>query len=214
MGPDEFIPIAERTGLIVPLGRALLRTALSSMAAAGWPQDTNMHVNMSRRELQQPNLVRDVERLLVEHAVDPQRLVIEITETAAEVDSERMVATLNGLSNLGVRLALDDFGAGVTALSNLWSFPLDIVKLDRSLISSLDPCGGSGDTRAQIQSLIDLCHAHGLVVTAEGVEQADQVATLRDLGCDYAQGYHFGRPVPDLPRQARAAPPVEVREGR
>jgi diguanylate cyclase (GGDEF)-like protein len=192
--PDEFIGLAERTGLIVRLGGVLLRQAVHCLTAVD-EATLKVHVNMSRRELQQPDLVREVKRLLGETGVDPTRLLIEVTETSVADDPKRMIATLHRLSDLGIRIALDDFGAGATALSNLWHFPLDIVKLDRSLIA---PLLGPGDRvrthETRVQAIIDLCHAHDLVVTAEGVEHPEQADALRTFGCDYAQGWYFGRP--------------------
>jgi diguanylate cyclase (GGDEF)-like protein len=199
VSPSEFIGLAERTGLIVQLGRTLLDKALRRLAIEDGRTRTNIHVNMSRRELHQPDLVRVVRQLLEESGLEPRRLVLEVTETSVAVDPKRMVATLHELSELGVRLALDDFGAGATSLSNLWHFPLDIVKLDLSLIAPLRAPGLIGRTAEnRVHAIIDLCHAHDLVVTSEGVEHIEQVDVLRHLGCDYAQGWYFGRPQPTM----------------
>ena len=194
IAPAEFIGIAERTGLIVPLGRHLLERSIVEASSATWPADANVHVNMSRRELQQPDLSREIAGLLDTHGLDARRLVVEVTETAAEVDTLRMIETLSGLSSLGVRVALDDFGVGVTSLSNLANYPLNIVKLDRSLVTALDPEVGHPRSSDRVRAIVELCHAHGLTVTAEGVETREQADSLRSLGCDFAQGYLFGRP--------------------
>ena len=197
VAPMEFIELADRTGLIVPLGRSLQAKALRALAQTGAASTANVHVNVSRRELHQPDLVRSVKQLVGEVGLDPRRLVLEVTETSVAVDAKRMITTLHELADFGVRLALDDFGSGVTALSNLWQFPLDIVKLDISLVAPLaNPTAHGHDGEARVGAMIDLCHAHDLVVTAEGVEHPQQADVLRRLGCDYAQGWYFGRPSP------------------
>lgn len=200
VSPTEFIGVAERIGLITTLGRTLLSTALNTLATStGTARRVNLHVNVSRRELHQPDLVRAVSEALQHTGVDPTQLVLEVTETAVALDSRRLISTLHQIADLGVRIALDDFGAGATALSNLWQFPLDIVKLDISLISKLLMPGPVGGTEtARMKAIIELCHAHDLVVTAEGVENPEQATVLRQLGCDYAQGWLYGRPNPDL----------------
>jgi diguanylate cyclase (GGDEF)-like protein len=193
--PDEFIPLAERTGLIVGLGRALLQEALSRFAAADAPATAHVHVNMSRIELHQPDLVSVVKGMLAKSGLDPRRVVIEVTETSVAVDPARMTETLRRLADLGMRIALDDFGAGVTALSNLWSFPLDAVKLDQSLLAGFDDGSPEGRVaEARVKAVIDLCHTQGLVVIAEGVEHPLQAAARHRLGCDFGQGWFFGRP--------------------
>ena len=206
VSPDEFIGLAEQTGLIVRLGQVLLGQAMHRLAGCSDPE-LKIHVNMSRRELQHPDLVRRTKQLLRDTDLDPTRLVIEVTETSVAVDSRQMIATLHHLSDLGVRIALDDFGAGATALSNLWHFPLDIVKLDRSLVAPLvGPASRVRSHGARVQAIIDLCHAHDLVVTAEGVEHPEQADVLRTFGCDYAQGWYFGRPNASLgPTQTHRA---------
>jgi len=199
ISPNEFIGLAERTGLIVPLGRSLLSKALRCRAESGRGSSANVHVNVSRRELHQPDFVRAIRELVSGVGIDPRRLVLEVTETSVAVDAKRMIKTLHELADFGIRLALDDFGSGVTALSNLWQFPLDIVKLDMSLVAPLaDPRVNGRDGEARLRAIVDLCHAHDLVVTAEGVEHPQQADTLRRLGCDYAQGWYFGRPSPSM----------------
>jgi diguanylate cyclase (GGDEF)-like protein len=193
--PDEFIPLAERTGLIVGLGRVLLEEALVRFAAADAPSTAHVHINMSRIELHQPDLVAVVKRLLAKSGLDPRRVVIEVTETSVAVDPVRMTDTLRRLADLGMRIALDDFGAGVTALSNLWNFPLDAVKLDQALLAQFDAASPERMVaEARVKAVIDLCHTQGLVVIAEGVEHPEQAAALHRLGCDFGQGWYFGRP--------------------
>jgi len=197
--PDVFIPLAEETGLIVPLGRRLIENALRVLANQHNGTAPNMHINVSRRELHQPDIVSAIKRLVRSAAVDPHLVVLEVTETSVAVEPKRMIATLEELSAFGVRIALDDFGAGATSLSNLWQFPLDIVKLDLSLIATLHAPGTVGGHRkSRVRALIDLCREHDLVVIAEGVEHPDQADALRAVGCDYAQGWYFGRPTSTL----------------
>lgn len=196
VSPSVFVPLAEETGLIVPLGRSLMEIALRVLADQTGDM-TNMHVNISRRELHQPDVVRSIKHLIMTTGVDPHRVVLEVTESSVAVEPQRMISMLRDLADFGVRIALDDFGAGVTSLSNLWQFPLDIVKLDLSLISPLqNPDATAGHRAARVKAIIDLCHEHDLVVTAEGVEHPEQARILHELGCDYAQGWYFGRPHP------------------
>ena len=213
LSPDEFIPLAERTGLIVGLGRLLLEEALLRFAAADAPATAHVHINMSRIELHQPDLVAVVKRLLATSGLDPRRVVIEVTETSVAVDPSRMTDTLRRLADLGMRIALDDFGAGVTALSNLWNFPLDAVKLDQSLLAHFDPGSPEGRmAEARVKAVIDLCHTQGLVVIAEGVEHPEQAAALHRLGCDFGQGWYFGRPMRPISEAVeKTASPLEAR---
>lgn len=197
VGPGAFIPLAERTGLIVPLGRRLMELGLRALADSDI--DTPLSINMSRRELQQPDVVRSVRQLVTTSAVDPRRLTIEVTETSMSADPKSIVTMMKELVEFGIRIALDDFGVGATSLNNLWSFPLHMVKLDRSLVIALLAPGLEGRrNHATVKALIDLCHEHDLVVTAEGVEHPDQASILTALGCDYGQGWLFGRPEPTL----------------
>lgn len=187
IAPGEFIPLTEEIGLIVPIGCWVLEQAVAQLTC--WPAPIRMAVNVSPRQLDE-DLVRTVANLLREHRVEPGRLILEITESAVLEPAFRPIVT--GLRALGVALALDDFGAGFSSLGSLHRFPLDVVKLDRTLTAAL------GDDRAiaVVTSAIGLGGALGLDVIAEGVETHQQLQTLRAIGCPLGQGFLFARPVP------------------
>jgi len=192
--PSEFLPLAETTGLIKPLTRYVLREALlhcRRLDAAGSPLDVS--VNLSTRNLSESDLVEDVRVLLASTDVEPSRLTLEITESAVMSDPEGTRHVLERLGDLGVRLALDDFGAGYTSLSQLAQLPIHELKIDRSFVAGLltDAHG-----RAIVCSILELSHDLGLEVVAEGVETWDVLVELRDLGCDLVQGFFFSRPLP------------------
>jgi len=150
-------------------------------------------VNLSPRQLQQPDLVESVARVLRETGADPAALVLEITESALLDDSEATLAALTGLHNLGLRLAIDDFGTGYSALSYLQRFPISVLKIDRSFIQGM---ARSGERSALVRAILALGQALGLNVVAEGIETNEQREQLQALGCDLGQGYLFARPVP------------------
>jgi len=196
VGPSEFIPLAEETGLIVPLGLWVLREACLRMHAwrdvlpAGSPPV--MSVNLSGRQLAHPDLVEDVARTLRETGLDPRRLRLEITESVAMGDAEAAIAVLGRLKGLGLRLSLDDFGTGYSSLSYLHRFPLDTLKVDRSFVGRID---GDGGETGIVRAIVALAHGLGMEVIAEGVETEGQAVLLRKLGCQYGQGYYFSRPL-------------------
>jgi diguanylate cyclase (GGDEF)-like protein len=183
--PDTFIPVAERTGLIVPLGRWVLRTALAQLTA--WPTLANLNINISVRDLREPRFAATVAALLDEHGITGDRLTLEITESMAATPHE-CVETLADLRALGVRVALDDFGTGQSTLTMLQDCPVDELKLDRSFTQAARGALAAG--------VLQLAQAMGLRIVAEGVETPEQRDRLRDLGYTVAQGYHFARPVP------------------
>jgi diguanylate cyclase (GGDEF)-like protein/PAS domain S-box-containing protein len=197
VAPIDFIPVAESTGLIVELGRQVLEQACRDVAAwrqAGRVDDAfDVSVNLSARQLLDPDLVADVLVALDGSGLPSSNLVLEVTESVLIDDLEASVVRLHTLKHLGVRLAIDDFGTGYSSLSYLQTLPVDVVKIDKSFIDRLED-GPEG--RAVVSSIIELVHALGLTSTAEGVEKRGQLDVLRQLGCDTVQGYHFARPMP------------------
>jgi diguanylate cyclase (GGDEF)-like protein/PAS domain S-box-containing protein len=206
--PLDFIPLAEQTGLIVPIGRFVLREACRQMSA--WHRDYAPHppmtvsVNLSARELDEPGLVGSVREALEEAQLDPAHLVLEITESLLLVDLPTTVGTLLELRALGVRLAVDDFGTGYSSLSYLENLPVDILKIDKSFVDRIADLApgtrGQDDGGAQrsvmVSAISQLGHALSLQIVAEGIERPQQVSTLRGLNCQYGQGFYFARPLP------------------
>ena len=195
--PADFIALAEETGLIVPLGRWALREACRQTRVwnAGRPAADRLtvSVNLSARQFREPALAHDIEAALSDSGLAPDLLTIEVTETAAMDDAEVTTATLTALERVGVSISIDDFGTGYSSLAYLRRFPVDTLKIDRSFISGL---GSEGGDLAIVAAIIELAHALGVGVVAEGVESAAQLACLRELGCDYAQGFLFAPPLP------------------
>jgi diguanylate cyclase (GGDEF)-like protein len=206
ISPDSFIPIAEDTGLIVPVGRWVLERACEQGAAwhrMGYP--LNISVNVSARQLERPEFVEEVRSALHESDLDPGALTLEITETVLMRNPDVTAGLLIELKALGVRIAVDDFGTGYSSLAYLRQFPVDSLKIDRTFITSL---AASSEARALAHTLIQLGKALGLETLAEGVEDVSQVRELRGEGCDLAQGFLFARPLaPDvLERLLRESP--------
>jgi diguanylate cyclase (GGDEF)-like protein/PAS domain S-box-containing protein len=195
--PLDFIPIAESTGLIVPLGRWVMgeacRQAQRWRAERVVAEDFYISVNLSARQLQDPAIVDDVAGILEASGLAPGSLVLEITESTIMRDFDTACARLQTLKQLGVRLAVDDFGTGYSSLSYLASLPVDVVKIDKSFV---DRIARDAEGRAMVRGVIDLSRALGLGTIAEGVEADDQLALLEDLGCDNVQGHLFARPAP------------------
>ena len=195
--PAEFIPVAEETGLIVPLGRWILEEACRSLAAVrascANAADLRVSVNVSRRQVLDPRLPSDVRDILRHTGVPADRVDIEITESAIIGDEAAALLRLAELKKIGVGLQLDDFGTGYSALSCLQDFPLDLVKIDRSFIRTLGECARSA---AILESIVPLAHRLGMQVTVEGVETHAQLAAVRRIGADFAQGFLLGRPCP------------------
>ncbi len=194
--PMAFIPLAEETGLILPLGRWVLETACRQ--AAEWrtrfPEvPLNVSVNLSARQFDQPDLVDHIQRVLAETGMAPGGLELEITESVVMDETEAGTLALRALREMGVRLVLDDFGTGYSSLSYLRNLPLDGIKLDRSFVTGL----GVNDSNLPIvQAVVSLAHGLGIEVVAEGIETVEEAAALRDLGCDRGQGYVYSRPLP------------------
>jgi diguanylate cyclase (GGDEF)-like protein len=195
--PDEFIPVAEETGLIVPIGEWVMREACRQLAAwqqlPGFPRDFHVSVNVSARQLAQPDFVNDVARALDDSSLAPGQLTLEVTESVLMTDQEAAAATMTALRSLGIPLSIDDFGTGFSSLGYLERLPIDELKVDRTFVA---PLGRRDRADAIVESVVNLAHAVGLSVVAEGVEHPDQVGILRDMACDFAQGYHFARPLP------------------
>ncbi|HEV8425630.1 MAG TPA: EAL domain-containing protein [Actinomycetes bacterium] len=193
--PAEFVPFAEETGLIVPLGAWVL--AEGCRQAARWrakgprPLPPTMHVNLSPRQFTEPHLIDLVAGALADTGTDPDRLCLEVTERALATNPASAATTLKRLSALGVRVSVDDFGTGYSSLASLQYLPISSLKIDRSFVARLD-LDPSDD--AMVAAVIGLGHTLGLTVIAEGVETPRQLAKLDQLGCDYAQGYLFARP--------------------
>ena len=194
VSPGEFIPVAEETGLIVPIGAWVLREACREIArlrADG--RQLKIAVNLSTRQLAHPGLVRMVADTLEETGVDASSLGIEITETVLMQDADRAVVLLEELKALGVTLSLDDFGTGYSSLSYLQRFPVDVVKVDRSFVDGLVDRPGDASIVAAVR---DVTRSLGLGVVAEGIETPEQLQCLRALGYEKGQGYLFARPGP------------------
>jgi diguanylate cyclase (GGDEF)-like protein len=195
--PDRFIPLAEETGLIIPIGMWVLKTACRQLRAwrtrFGTDADLRVSVNLSARQFQHPALLDDVGRVLQESGVEPSRVMLEITESLAMRDAAAAADILADLKQLGLRLAIDDFGTGYSSLSYLHSFPIDVLKIDRSFISRLR---SERQDVAIVQAVIALARGLQMEVTAEGIETNEQLVQLEQLGCDNGQGYYFGRPTP------------------
>jgi diguanylate cyclase (GGDEF)-like protein/PAS domain S-box-containing protein len=194
--PNDFIPVAEETGLIVPIGRWVLEEACRQVAT--WVHELptpaiSVSVNLSARQFEHPGLLGDIERALLESELDPSLLTVEITEGVVMKDPVTAAAKLREIKALGVRVAVDDFGTGYSSLAYLKTFPVDSLKIDRSFTQGL---GDEGDDSAIVRSVVALGHALRLSVTAEGIETADQLAYLQTLECDRGQGYLFARPIP------------------
>jgi diguanylate cyclase (GGDEF)-like protein/PAS domain S-box-containing protein len=197
--PGEFIPVAEETGLIRPIGRWVLHEACRQLARwrSDLPQAAGlaMSVNISARQLQDASIVEDVESALHETGLDPGSLILELTESAVVESFEGASATLQKLRWMSVQLALDDFGTGYSSLSSLSRLPLDILKIDQSFVARLDQ---DAESRAIVYAIVSLATALGVRVTGEGIETASQLSTLIELDCNHGQGFLLGRPaIPD-----------------
>lgn len=194
--PDEFVPLIERTGLIQPFTHFVVEQGLDHLRQ--WTldgYDLNLSMNLSMRNLLDTSLPGRIERMIDANHVDPARVCFEVTETSMMADPTKVHKTLTGLADLGVRLAIDDFGSGHSSLSYLQRLPVHEVKLDRSFIVQLLAAPA---TRAIVQSVVDLGHSLDLTVVAEGVEDQETWDMLQALGCDDVQGYHLCRPLPNV----------------
>lgn len=193
VGPDNFIPLAEETGLIIELSDWVLLEACTT--ALSWGDELMVSVNLSTVEFQRSDLVVRIGAILERTGIAPERLELEITESVMLEDAAAALVTMNRLKALGVRLSMDDFGTGYSSLSYLRTYPFDGIKIDRSFISSLDQ---SKSSEAIVHAIVSMGHALSLTVTAEGIETIAQLDKLTDLACDQAQGFYLGRPMSPL----------------
>jgi diguanylate cyclase (GGDEF)-like protein/PAS domain S-box-containing protein len=194
VSPLRFIPLAEETGQIIPIGEWVLRTACRQQLA--WQQEglqLTMAVNLSAVQFKSPTLVQQISAIIDESGINPENLELELTESALVDKPEKAVRILEQLRSLGCGLSIDDFGTGYSSLSYLKNFPVTVLKIDRSFVRDL--AHDSGD-RAIAQSVVDLATNLEMKTVAEGVEQPEQLAILKEIGCTYIQGYYYSRPVP------------------
>jgi EAL domain-containing protein (putative c-di-GMP-specific phosphodiesterase class I) len=192
--PAEFLAIAEKTGLIVQIGAQVLDRVCGELGAciSAGPEFRHMAVNLSGRQLESPGMVAQVRNALARHAADPSLLVLEVTESIALDEEGPTLDRLRALKELGVRIAIDDFGTGYSSLSYLRRLPVDILKIDRSFMTSI---ADSPDAVAVARTVVELARTLRLAVVVEGIEQRAQEVVVRDLGCDFAQGFHFSKPL-------------------
>jgi diguanylate cyclase (GGDEF)-like protein/PAS domain S-box-containing protein len=193
--PAEFIPLAEETGLIVPIGMYVLKKACED--SAQWPKDIRVAVNISPAQFKEKDFVDQVKKIISDSGVSPYRLELEITESMLLRNTETNLAILHELKAMGIRISMDDFGTGYSSLGNLRSFPFDKIKIDKSFINDLNK---TPDAAAIIRAVLSLGRSLGMTTTAEGVETRDQLAYLRAEGCLEVQGHYY----------AKALTPVEI----
>jgi EAL domain-containing protein (putative c-di-GMP-specific phosphodiesterase class I) len=195
LNPEEFISLAEDAGLIVPIGAWILEEACRQTKL--WQerqrgdQDLGISVNVSPRQLGDPSLPEELERILHVTGIDPRMVWLELTEGALMQDADESIRALEGLTAQGVRLAVDDFGTGYSSLAHLKRFPVELLKVDQTFVDGL---GREPEDTSIVGAVVSLAHSLGLSAIAEGLETPLQLAELRTMGCDYAQGYLFGAP--------------------
>ena len=200
LGPDRFIPLAEKTGLIVPLGRWVLEESVRQ--ARHWQTrhadagPLRINVNLSPCQLHHSGLVSDTEEILDRHGLDPSVLCLEVTESALIGADDDLLKPLRQLSEMGIDIALDDFGTGYSNLANLRRLPVSILKLDRSFTQGMQQFPADPTDLKIVEGIVSLAHSLELSVTVEGVETAAQAEALREMGCDTAQGWYYARPGP------------------
>lgn len=196
ISPAQFIPLAEETGLIMPLGLWVLREACRQTRA--WQQrypgaiPLAVSVNLSARQFRQPDLAKRIADVLQETGLEPGKLALELTESVVQDDAQAALSTLLELKDLGVQIEIDDFGTGYSSLSHLKQFPVDALKVDRSFVSGLEE---NLEDLVITRIVVGLAHTLGMRAVAEGVETSEQLFQLREMGCDLAQGYYFAKPL-------------------
>src|SRR5690606_32267909 len=191
ISPADFIPVAEETGLITPIGEWVLRRACAD--AVTWPGGMKVAVNLSPAQFRSRSLVQTIFNAFATAGLNPDRLELEITETVLMQHTESTIEMLNQLRKIGVRIAIDDFGTGFSSLGYLRSFPISKLKIDRSFIRDLPD---DADALAIVRAVVGLANSLGIVSTAEGVETDQQYAALREIGCSEMQGFLLSRPCP------------------
>jgi diguanylate cyclase (GGDEF)-like protein len=199
VSPIKFIPVAEDTGLIIPLGQWVLEEACRQLQL--WQKHFPhfppliMNVNLSGKQFAQPDLIGQLKKILATSGIAANGLKLEITESVVMEDVDSAIAVLKEMKTLGVKLGIDDFGTGYSSLSYLSRFPTDTLKVDKSFVGRME-LAGEGENVAIVRTIITLAHVLGMDVIAEGVETSEQLAKLRSLGCEYGQGYFFSKPLP------------------
>ena len=213
IAPDEFIPVAERTGLIIPLTLWVLQRALTQ--CRHWLDlglNISVAVNLTMWNLETQELPDQIAGLLCDTGVPPANLELEITESSIMGDPQRVITTLNNIRSLGVQFAIDDFGTGYSSFAYLTKLPVKSIKIDKSFVLSIDT---DRENALIVRSIIDLCHNLGLKVIAEGVETASTRDLLKSYGCDEAQGYYYSRPQPaDIMTRFLTEPPPGLKANR
>jgi EAL domain-containing protein (putative c-di-GMP-specific phosphodiesterase class I) len=205
--PAAFLPLAEETGLIVPLGRLVLRSACHSLRR--WQRTQRRHrnlyvsVNLGAQEINAPGLARDVKTILDDTGLDPSSLILEVTEGVLLATDDQMMTQLRMLKRLGVRLAIDDFGTGYSALNYLQRFPMDIIKIDKTFVDDL---GDNAEQDRLVRGIIELAHGLDLETVAEGIERAEQATVLRTMHAELGQGFHFAKPLSSADMDAILSP--------
>lgn len=196
--PTDFIEIAEETGLIIPLGEWVIRSAIAE--AAQWPEQMTVAINLSPIQMTNPALISTIVNALASNRMDPSRVEFEITETVLLEETEANLKTLHAIRGLGAKIALDDFGTGFSSLNYLRAFPFDKIKIDKCFITDMET---REDCRAIVAAVLDLANALNMRTTAEGIEHKAQVETLTEMGCAEIQGFLFSEPIPgrDLPKR-------------
>jgi diguanylate cyclase (GGDEF)-like protein/PAS domain S-box-containing protein len=189
--PSDFIPLAEETGLIVPIGMYVLKQACED--GAKWPKDIRIAVNISPAQFKELNFIEHVKKIIADSGISPYRLELEITESMLLRNTETNLAILHELKAMGIRISMDDFGTGYSSLGNLRSFPFDKIKIDKSFINDLNK---TPDAAAIIRAVLSLGRSLGMTTTAEGVETRDQLAYLRAEGCLEVQGHYYAKALP------------------
>jgi diguanylate cyclase (GGDEF)-like protein/PAS domain S-box-containing protein len=214
ISPEVFIPLAEESGLIVPIGRWVLQQAIRQITA--WDRrhpsarSLSISVNVSTVQLSAPSLITDVQEELERSGISPSRLVLEITEGSLAKETERTIEVLQQLRKLGLRIAIDDFGTGYASLSHLQRLPVDILKVDKSFVAALTE---GGKSRELLEAILGVGQALSLAVVAEGIEAQSQMTTLQEMGCEMAQGFLVGKPSPAEVAESLLGgevPPVQV----